>query len=109
MVAASENSAPSPFGHQLGWIAPFGKYTKAMRNGLPLALEATGAAPAAAISRAGRKDSNAGKASPTPRPRRKFRRLKPASCPEDVFQEDRDLVFIVWPVCPPPGARCCPH
>ena len=55
-------------------MAPFGKYTNAIRSGAPLAVVAS------AGGRGGDwnapSDSNAGSAMQAPRPRRKRRRLK---------------------------------
>jgi len=62
-------------------MAPLGKKTKAVRSGMPVAVVASlpPAAVSAAKSSKGFNDEKSGKATQAPTPRKKWRRLRPAS------------------------------
>src|SRR5882757_8012250 len=77
IVGASSKFLPSPFGHHLSKLTPFGMVTNAIRCGT--ALAASTAAPLAAASAArahrGNSDGNDGNTTQAPTPRKNRRRL----------------------------------
>src|SRR2546423_369417 len=75
-------SSPFSSGHHFEGIAPFGKKMNAVRKGAPVAVVANLLAVEAVEAKApkGRSDSKVGNARHAPRPRKKFRRVRPARC-----------------------------